>query len=268
MCGYGCVRACGWLNSDQPEHVLAELEHNIERAWLVSHGRIFFHWVFVLLVNQFLHHFFCTFYESFTYVYIFFSLKLTSSPKFKSCSWRKLLLMVWRLGLLWFGSFCLLLSTLSALYFLHSGSAPWSCLSTSACILLLVAGDWVWIHFCFTTCKQTVVCWVSGVSGGFYFFIFCSVLVFLGVSVCVHIFILAWLIRMPLAGSCPNRGCHLIKSIICWLNLLELRRKRSVPTLSHPLLSFRPSLTHSFVHPYSEMEKTSHRNPRLIRADH
>lgn len=222
---------------------------------------------FVLLVNQFLYHFFCTFCESFSYVYIFLAwnwllhLNLSLAPG-GNCSW-------WCGG--WaccgLGAFAFFCPLSLHCIFLHSGSAPWSCLSTSACILLLVAGEWAWIHFCFTTCKQTVACWVSGVSGGFYIF-FCSVLLFLGVSVCVHIFILAWLIRMPLAGSCPNRGCHLIKSIICWLNLLELRRKRSVPTLSHPLLSFRPSLTHSFVHPYSEMEKTSHRNPRLIRADH
>lgn len=79
-----------------------------------------------------------------------------------------------------------------------------------------------------------------------YFFCFVFILVY----ACLHIFILASLIRMPLAGSCPNRGCHLIKSIICWLNLLELRRKRSVPTLSHSVcpslsLSLYPSLTHS-----------------------
>lgn len=90
------------------------------------------------------------------------------------------------------------------------------------------------------------------------------------VCVCVweHIFILAWLIRMPLAGSCPNRGCHLIKSIICWLNLLELRRKRSVHTLSRPVCLFCPSLTHSFTHLYSEVEKEPTENPWLIQANH
>lgn len=39
--------------------------------------------------------------------------------------------------------------------------------------------------------------------------------VLVGVCLCAYLVILASLIRMPLAGSCPNRGCHLIKSIIC-----------------------------------------------------
>lgn len=106
--------------------------------------------------------------------------------------------------------------------------------------------------------SRPVECWV------------CLVKFMESVCVCVweHIFILAWLIRMPLAGSCPNRGCHLIKSIICWLNLLELRRKRSVHTLSRPVCLFCPSLTHSFTHLYSEVEKEPTENPWLIQANH
>lgn len=77
---------------------------------------------------------------------------------------------------------------------------------------------------------------------------FVFLFLFFFLSVCEQIFILAWLIRMPLAGSCPNRGCHLIKSIICWLNLLELRRKRSVHTLSRPVC-LSVSLTHLLIYP-------------------
>lgn len=82
--------------------------------------------------------------------------------------------------------------------------------------------------------KQTLKCWVRLVMW----------------SVCAYLwffFFLAWLICMLLAGSCPNRGCHLIKSIICWLNLLELRRKRSVHTFSPVgLFLFCVSLIHWF----------------------
>lgn len=222
---------------------------------------------FVLLVNQFLYHFFCTFCESFSYVYIFLAwnwllhLNLSLAPG-GNCSW-------------WCGGWAC--CGLGAFAFF----CPLS-LHCIFCILAQLLGLvfpplpvfcfwWLGSECGFASASQPasrqwrVECLVCLEVFIFFFVLFWF---FLGVSVCVHIFILAWLIRMPLAGSCPNRGCHLIKSIICWLNLLELRRKRSVPTLSHPLLSFRPSLTHSFVHPYSEMEKTSHRNPRLIRADH
>lgn len=112
-----------------------------------------------------------------------------------------------------------------------------------------------------TTCEQTSEClvflWIQWKvwERSFYF-----------VCVCVWAyFILAWLIRMPLAGSCPNRGCHLIKSIICWLNLLELRRKRSVHTLSRPVCLCVPdSPTHS---PLSKGGESFHRNPWLIQAN-
>lgn len=129
--------------------------------------------------------------------------------------------MVWRLGLFCIGSFCLVLSALSPLCILCSSSAPWSCSSVSACICFWWLGCECGIYFTVfhITWKQTLKCWVWLVIW----------------SVCAYLcffFFLAWLICMLLAGSCPNRGCHLIKSIICWLNLLELRRKRSVHTFT------------------------------------
>lgn len=99
--------------------------------------------------------------------------------------------------------------------------------------------------------------------------------VLVGVCLCAYLVILASLIRMPLAGSCPNRGCHLIKSIICWLSLLELRRKRSVPTLFHSIhsrsLSRSPSPTHPFTHPlalsWGKKLTITHINQWLIQAN-
>lgn len=87
--------------------------------------------------------------------------------------------------------------------------------------LLLVAGVWVWhlLHGIPHNVETNIE--VLGLVGDME-------------CVCAYLcfFFLAWLICMLLAGSCPNRGCHLIKSIICWLNLLELRRKRSVHTFT------------------------------------
>lgn len=88
--------------------------------------------------------------------------------------------------------------------------------------LLLVAGVWVWhlLHGVPHNVETDIE--VLGLVGDME-------------CVCAYLFgffFLAWLICMLLAGSCPNRGCHLIKSIICWLNLLELRRKRSVHTFT------------------------------------
>lgn len=146
--------------------------------------------------------------------------------------------MVCRLGLFSFRSFCLLLSVLSThlCVFLFFFCALWLSslvLSFHLCLyLLLVAGERMWRHLCFRVVPQpasrswNVAC-VKPMERVNKFVRAC-------VNECI-VFNLAWLIRMPLAGSCPNRGCHLIKSIICWLNLLELRRKRSVHTLSRPI---------------------------------
>lgn len=160
------------------------------------------------------------------------------------------------------GSFCLLLFALSAL---RCSSAPGSCLSVSACICFWWLGS-VW--------RISSASWLSvpvgaGQPASWRMIAGCVCSSLQKVReikwkkkcACEHILILAWLIRMPLAGSCPNRGCHLIKSIICWLNLLELRRKRSVHTLSRPVC-LSVSLTHPLVQPLVIKGRNStHRNP-------
>lgn len=125
--------------------------------------------------------------------------------------------------------------SVSTLYLCWS-SAPWSCSSVSACICFWWLGCECGIDFSVPRNAETDI----------------EVLGSVGDVECVCIlvvffFFLAWLICMLLAGSCPNRGCHLIKSIICWLNLLELRRKRSVHTFSPVgLFLFCVSLIHWF----------------------
>lgn len=166
---------------------------------------------------------------------------------------------VWRLALFCNGSCCLLWSTLRLLCILCCSSAPWSCLSVSACICFWWLGSecgtfFKMVHHSGLRHPRNLKaeCGVLRLFGG--------VMKSASVSSCKHIFLfLAWLICMLLAGSCPNRGCHLIKSIICWLNLLELRRKRSVHAISiSARLSLCLSLIHSFTYLYSEGEKSTH----------
>lgn len=85
------------------------------------------------------------------------------------------------------------------------------------------------------------------------------------VRVHTFFFFLAWLICMLLAGSCHNRGCHLIKSIICWLNLLELRRKRSVHTFSSVGLFLFSLFSNSLAH--SPMKYTPRKSIYLLIRD-
>ena len=185
----------------------------------------------------------------------------------KACCWRSLL----SVGFSWSGSFCLLLPALSTPCVFHCSTAPWFCLSISACICFWWLGSECVIASAsrcsvpvdqevLQTWKQTVECLVClRFMENARKFLKCA---------CEHIFILAWLIRMPLAGSCPNRGCHLIKSIICWLNLLELRRKRSVHTLSRPVC-LSVSFIHPLIHPpVFRGRKSEVENSWLIQANH
>lgn len=166
------------------------------------------------------------------------------------------------------GAFRLLLSTLSPLYS-RCSSAPWSCLSVSACICCWWLGSECVIasasRWTFSVGLQAPTTWKQelGLFGDVTERVFFVCFLFWSVWVKAFFFFLAWLIRMLLAGSCPNRGCHLIKSIICWLNLLELRRKRSVHALSHSAC-LSVSLTYPLIH--LPVSRGREKHPQMIHS--